>query len=366
MVIAIIGVLIALLLPAVQAAREAARRAQCNNNLKQFGLALHNYHDVHLAFPASEGEIPLDANIATTGNRYHWSATIFLLPFLEEMQRYGDIRAITDVTVMTSPSQILDRNAKHLLAVPTLFHCPSDGEARKLSPYPDPDRQIPRISYVYCQSDVHYDDRNDYGGASVAANVDVAKRSMFNRRLWKSFSDCTDGTSNTIAMSETVTPQSYATNQVLGGMRTMNAVTTWEYRNGNAGTIATETTARIECLNGKSGSQLTGTIAAQSYRGGNWLIGRATYSGFHTIHPPNSPACIRDDANRLNTNYGIFPPSSYHAGIVNTVFFDGSCRSISETINFGPATAFPRLEGPSDFGVWGALGSPNGGENVTM
>ena len=74
-VIAIIGVLIALLLPAVQQAREAARRSQCSNNLKQIGLAMHNYHDTFGSFPS--------AWIQVGSSRYHaWSALI--LPFMEQ------------------------------------------------------------------------------------------------------------------------------------------------------------------------------------------------------------------------------------------------------------------------------------------
>jgi prepilin-type processing-associated H-X9-DG protein len=125
---------------------------------------------------------------------------------------------------------------------------------------------------------------------------------------------------------------------------------------------------RIECLNGRSGPELTGVIQTICYRGGNWLAGNATYSGFHTIHPPNSPACTRTGTSRLG-DWGLYPPSSYHPGGVNSVFFDGSCRWISETINFGTATAYfvgITMDGPSEFGVWGAMGTPDGGESVAM
>src|SRR5439155_25186542 len=79
-VIAIIGVLVALLLPAVQAAREAARRSQCVNNLKQIGLAFHNYHSVNDCFPPGEMCLP---NIST--NRTFW--TCFILPYLRSEER---------------------------------------------------------------------------------------------------------------------------------------------------------------------------------------------------------------------------------------------------------------------------------------
>jgi prepilin-type N-terminal cleavage/methylation domain-containing protein len=90
-VIAIIGMLIALLLPAVQAAREAARRMQCSNNLKQIGLALHNYHDTQNSFPALDASIGHSwQNQYGRGNPPHdwWSVHIAILPYIEQNSYY--------------------------------------------------------------------------------------------------------------------------------------------------------------------------------------------------------------------------------------------------------------------------------------
>lgn len=92
-VIAIIGILIALLLPAVQSAREAARRAQCSNNLKQLGLGLHNYHDVHKVFPPSALN-PGATGVGTyvpTGQVRNFTGYICLLPFIEQTAIYDKI-----------------------------------------------------------------------------------------------------------------------------------------------------------------------------------------------------------------------------------------------------------------------------------
>lgn len=102
-VIAIIGVLVGLLLPAVQSAREAARRMSCSNNLKQFGLALHNYHDTHNSFPPG-WSVPKDGD-----TRYTWGWSASIMDFIEQgaaldASQYGKINIHTvaaDPTVLS-------------------------------------------------------------------------------------------------------------------------------------------------------------------------------------------------------------------------------------------------------------------------
>jgi prepilin-type processing-associated H-X9-DG protein len=151
----VIPILIALLLPAVQQAREAARRTQCRNNLKQIGLALHNYHDVHKAFPAA---YTVDAQ----GKPLH-SWRVAILPFLEHGALYN---AIDMSQPWDSP-----RNAQFHSQMPAVFACPS------------------------------------HAGGGVAGGMTnyaaiVGDKCVLQPGKWTPISEVTDGTSNTLLIAE--------------------------------------------------------------------------------------------------------------------------------------------------------------------
>ncbi len=143
-VIAIIGILIALLLPAVQAAREAARRMQCANNLKQLGLAFHNYHTACRTFPMGYGPMPEGGYGSGTNDGVEWPWCVRLFPYIEHKALYDNIDWNVNPGAATSDIEQLHLRGAQIAA----FQCPSDPEADK--PYEDagdPSQKRGRISY---------------------------------------------------------------------------------------------------------------------------------------------------------------------------------------------------------------------------
>ncbi|MCA9059021.1 MAG: DUF1559 domain-containing protein [Planctomycetaceae bacterium] len=122
-VIAIIAILIALLLPAVQQAREAARRTQCRNNLKQLGLALHNYHDTFNTFPPGYVDVDGGNTERTNGG---WAWTVHVLPQLEQANLYGQFNLDTTPFALTTPAGVAVANQSLVKTVLPMFSCPSD------------------------------------------------------------------------------------------------------------------------------------------------------------------------------------------------------------------------------------------------
>ncbi len=196
-VIAIIGVLVSLLLPAVQAAREAARRSQCNNNVKQILIAMHNHHDTHRKFPQG---------IYTTGTSARggaWSA--FVLPFMEQDALYdrmtfdeeganwGSSGGISGATL--DSSNATTRNVAALEAEVPAFRCPSSPLDEHIT-----DQSTDRwtvlerypANYLGCASGVVTDDSGDFRDLDGMLFTSSTTR----------FSSMTDGSSNTLLIGE--------------------------------------------------------------------------------------------------------------------------------------------------------------------
>lgn len=119
-VIAIIAILIALLLPAVQQAREAARRSTCKNQLKQIGLALHNYHETHRIFP--QGGFGSGASSSSAANNVSMSFLVMILPFVDQAPLYETFNLNRGYQHSTNMQACLD--------VPPVYHCPSSNKTK--------------------------------------------------------------------------------------------------------------------------------------------------------------------------------------------------------------------------------------------
>ena len=349
-VIAIIGILIALLLPAVQAAREAARRSQCTNNLKQLGLALHNYHDTFKTFPAlGQGTMAWSSTQPWYDSNYmHMSGFAVLLPFMEQTPLYDRFKAASPPYPPWGPAPWAVALPVFAEQPPTLL-CPSDPASTQLDVAHG---HAGNINYNMCIGD-------EISDAIWWGNYGTRKpRGIFGRYSFINIAGIKDGTSNTLAMSEQVVGIEANKWSIHGYYTQMVPLT-----GGNpAG----------ECLVYKgpgntilSTAPMTTPAGQISWRGVNWAWGCVNNCGFNTVLPPNSIGC--DNSYAEWGDRVIFPPDSYHPGGVNAMAADGSVHFISETIDSGDLTATePNLSGvpASPYGVWGALGSRSGGEQT--
>jgi prepilin-type N-terminal cleavage/methylation domain-containing protein/prepilin-type processing-associated H-X9-DG protein len=355
-VIAIIGVLVALLLPAVQAAREAARRSQCSNNLKQFGLALHQYHDVYKVFPPRRGGTT--ATIANDpprikANYDRLSAFVALLPFIEQKPA-ADFVSAGGATLT---------GTKIPPGGPAGWYGSSQGA------YPPWQNQI---QMLLCPSDKVVvggaNAKNSYAfsiGDTLGGNIKINNiRVQFNhasdpiRGIFGGSQRCvgmqfiTDGTSNTIAMSER-TGEGWFNSRVANGesIRTVIALGVGSVLN-NPGSCYAQT----------RGTEYIG-VRVKNRFGHIWTDGQAEVVAFNTVLPPNGPSCTHDSSTCCaDANGGVISAGSNHPGGVDAVFADGSVRFVNQNINCGN-TALPQvLSGKSPYGVWGALGSIAGRE----
>jgi prepilin-type N-terminal cleavage/methylation domain-containing protein len=310
-VIAIIAILIALLLPAVQQAREAARRSACKNNLKQLGVALHNYHETYEIFCYGRG-----------GPGYHrggdFTGVLALLPFIEQGNAYAEFKGRPGVNSWDGGFRPWTVQIEGL-------HCPSDPPA-------DPRNNVKLRSYKFSV------------GTTIVSNWDGKTNGMFGFS-WKAqrrIRDITDGTSHTIAMSETGTGGGHA-RSIIG-----------HTARGVAGIEANPSACKATAL---QGTYVGGTTLTSWGQGTLWPFGHPHWNFVTTVLPPNSPSCYQSGGDNPSNQRGIFSPNSHHTGGVHVLMGDGAVHFISENVNSGNQTL-------SNLGVWGALGTINGGETV--
>ncbi len=333
-VIAIIAILVALLLPAVQQAREAARRSSCKNNLKQIGLAMHNYHDTYGVFPAGyinqlDGPIgnSSDYSSAIAAERVSWGWGAFLLPYIEQPALFdtlqvGNIR-LKNALQQGGPQDRLSAMQQTI----SVYRCPSDtapqvNSSKQLTDATGTGRSVATSNYVASNSSRRwhsqapnpnccawntgpgYQEMSQWGNNGVGAN------GLFWRNSSTKMRDITDGTSNTMMVGERA----------------------WDLPNPSGGNF----TCRAAVVFG------TNINNEQS-----------------NIHPVLGSTTSFLNASTNECNKGF---SSRHAGGAQFVLADGSVRFISENIDAdnrhtggteAPDSTYERLCSRDDGGVLG-------------
>lgn len=296
MVIAIIGILVGLLLPAVQAAREAARRMQCSNNLKQLGLALHNYHDANRGFPTQVNYGPGRAPYTTP---YHHTWMTGLLPYIEQNALYSTINFALPAWGQPFINQ----------TIPS-FQCPSDSA---FSDVKGAHEGMAPTSYGGSEGYHWHPQANlDY---TFGERVNGELSGLFTVTKWNKMGSITDGTSNTIAIAET--------DGAGHGGGPIRSSGSGVRRSGNNRIYRVAFVGLPHAgWGGNESGQNTVRADGSGQSSGTWFR-----SGPHTFTPSYLAA--------WGPNAEWHGPSSFHTGGVQTVFCDGSVAFLSEGVDMG-------------------------------
>lgn len=309
-VIAIIGILVALLLPAIQAAREAARRSQCTNNLKQLGLALHNYESARRSFP------PL-GDYQFAGSSVYWSIQTRLLPYVEQ----ANLQNLIDFK-----RPISDQPQVAKVRMPYLL-CPSEPNDRERPDTPT-FTHYPLNYAANAGMWLIYEPPSGRGSGAFVVN-----RSIRNGEI-------EDGTSHTLAMSEVKTFSPYLRD---GG------------NPGAIGVAMPTTPDEVAAFGGEFKVDSGHT---------EWVDARVHQTGFTTTFPPNTIVpflsggqsydvdfnSMREGRSATAPTYAVVTSRSHHPNGVDTLWMDGSVSFASNAVAAE---------------VWRAAGSRAGGEVVT-
>jgi len=323
-VIAIIAVLIALLLPAVQAARESARRMQCVNNLKQIGIAMHNYHTRHNTFPmaCSSGVTTLPYTFAAQQN---WGALALMLGDMEGGALYNAI----NFNFSALGGDAAPRNATVYNAQIKTFLCPSD-----------PNAGVSNLNSYHASE----------GTTTIKSST--ASSGLFANFNPYSIAMATDGVSNTIAFSEVLAGT--GTGKVARGngiCLTGSQTTASSLLDAQTGYAAVAAALAMCNTAYKTGSGITGYLTDT---GNRWAHGTEGISIFNTIVTPNSTtypwSTCKWGTNAAAAQSTYTNAASNHPGGVNVLFGDGSVRFVKSSISLM---------------TWMGLGTKAGGEVIS-
>jgi prepilin-type N-terminal cleavage/methylation domain-containing protein len=413
-VIAIIGILAGLLLPAIQQAREAARRMSCSSNIRQFGIALLNYEYSYKLLPACAAgfgfqnpRAGVTANVVgtTLGTTVYSPSLAFtglvgMLPMMEQQALYNKIDsgfsarvgAATDdygpygqILGTTRWRPLWDGNYLPARTQIGFFRCPSD-----------PGRMNPASATAVARTNYVFNLGDGIVGVMDSSIDNDTTRGPFPRGFQLTLASVTDGTSNTIMFGEVSTVNggtaaspanqgSPAVNPQIQGRAILGIPT--ETAAGFTGVTAPSVSVaqcRTTTRGGIYPTPATGTTVFATNTGTAWLRSAIPWSGFQTIIGPNGASCVNGNnagSNQTEQNSTIRTAGSYHFGGAHVVTFDNSVKFVPneiDTTNTAPGataanyyapgrtgnTQTPNWNSPSPFGVWGALGTRGSADDV--